>query len=102
MQPWAIRVNAATIALHVGIDPVLVHVTVEGLPPISTRRKSDLLAMLGFVRKANHNDNIVAHTWNPTLKCEHAILVMDVNDCIPFATQRLISPAQCDKFPRKA
>src|SRR3984957_234574 len=97
-----VRLHLASVAGDSGIDPVIVDVAVEYFEPVSGLGKADVIIIPRVLIQAAHDHDVVSDTFDPALKGEHAVLVMDVNDRAAFSAQGRMVAADADQFAGKA
>ena len=101
MQGRTGRVNRACVAGYNRVYKIVVHVAVEDLSPLATEWKSGGVVVPGVFRKGRNDDNVLARSFQPAMKCDHPILIVNVKWVHVVAPQRGIIPAKPDQFLRK-
>src|SRR5579864_8903207 len=96
------RVNPAAVARYDRIYPIVIDITVEYFPPIAAERESDAIVVPGVFRKRRDHDNVVPRSLQPTVKCDHSVLVVNMKWIDIIASQRGVIPAKPDQVLRKA
>ena len=84
--------NRSAVARDHWIDEVIVNVTVEDLEPLSLSGKTDLVAVPRRLVERCHHDNVASEAGNPALKCDDAILIMNVEHVDRVAAQGGVAP----------
>ena len=101
VQRLGLRVDPSAVADGVGVDPVLVDIAVENLAPITAAGKADSIIEAIEIPEVRDHDHVVAFSLHPAVKCEHAVLIVDMHHAEALATQARIAPAKFDQFPRE-
>ncbi len=87
MQGMWIGYHTSAVADHARIDPVLVHVTVEGFAPFSTSGEADAVSEPVKRRQVHDHDHVVTVTLSPTMECQDTILIMHMHHTKALSTQ---------------
>ena len=78
MHGWAARIDLTAIARNGRIHPAVIHIAVEYLGPCSTQRKAKVVTPPCVFPQIYGNHHVSAYTWQPAMKGNHAIIVVDM------------------------
>src|SRR5262245_12447259 len=95
---WAGRRNRAAVSGGERIHPVVVHVAVEDLEPLSGPGEAEVVRPPGRLAQGRDNDDVDGATVDPTVARDHAILVVHVKGIEPIAAQRVMPAPKRDKL----
>ena len=79
VQRCRVGEDAAAVAGDVRVDPVLVDVAVEDLPPVAAAREADAVVEAVERSKVHDHHHVVAFALDPAVEREHAVLIVDVH-----------------------
>ncbi len=98
MERSALRHHPTAVAGNLGVHPVVVHIAIERLAPETALREADGVVVFGGVRKIDHDHDVKPHAGDPSLKGEHAVLIVHVSDFKSLASQRRLLPVNLDEL----
>jgi hypothetical protein len=93
MERLRLRKDTATVADHSGINPVLIDVAIENLAPETATWEPDAIPKAIEGPEMDDHNHVVAFTFHPPMKRQHAVLIVYVNNAKALAAQALKTPA---------
>jgi hypothetical protein len=85
MQRRAGCIDTASVAGHNRVHPTIIDVTVKYFTPRTGKWEADAVFVPGIFRERRNHNNVLPGTLQPAMKCNYAILVVDVEgiDVVP-------------------
>ena len=83
------------------VYPLIVDIAIEDLRPTAARGESELITKLRVVAEIGGDDYITAYPFDPAMKGDHSIFIVDVEDADRITANRRLHPAQTDEILRE-
>src|SRR5271156_269423 len=84
--------DASSISCDDGVDPVVIDITVEDLGPLSRTGKADRIAIPSALRESGNYYDILTCTFEPAMKRDHAIQIVNMIRIHVVTPQRRLIP----------